>query len=108
MPTYLITNRLPEDFTGSAEAFAAWSAWFAELGPNLEDRGNPAFARSTVGDCGTGTVLGGYTLISADSLAAAVALAGRHPLIARGGGVEVGELTLLNKGRHLMPETDRS
>ena len=104
MPTYLITNRVPEDFTGSPDAFAAWTAWFEELGPNLEDRGNPAFARAAVGNCGTGTVLGGYTLITADNLEAAVALAGGHPLVTRGGGVEVGELTLLNKGRHLIAE----
>jgi hypothetical protein len=49
-------------------------------------------------------VLGGYTLITADSLDAAVALAEGHPLITRGGGVEVGELTLLNKGRHLISD----
>jgi hypothetical protein len=104
MPTYLITNRVPEDFTGSPEAFAAWTAWFEKLGPSLEDRGNPAFARSTLGNCGAGTVLGGYTLITADSLDAAVALAEGHPLITRGGGVEVGELTLLNKGRHLISD----
>jgi hypothetical protein len=108
MPTYLITNRVPEDFTGSPEAFAAWTAWFEKLGPNLEDRGNPAFARAAVGNCGTGTVLGGYTLITADSLETAVALAEAHPLVTRGGGVEVGELTLLNKGRQLIADEDRS
>jgi hypothetical protein len=52
MPTYLITNRVPEDFTGSPEAFAAWTAWFEKLGPSLKDRGNPAFARSTPGTAG--------------------------------------------------------
>lgn len=104
MPTYLITNRIPEDFTGSPEAFAAWTAWFETLGPSLADRGNPAFSRATVGNCGAGTVLGGYTLITADSLDAAVALAEGHPLITRGGGVEVGELTLLNQGRHLISD----
>jgi len=57
MPTYLVTNRVPEDFTDSPETFAAWTAWFEELGPNLEDRGNPAFDRAAVGNCGTGTVL---------------------------------------------------
>ena len=104
MPTYLITNRVPDDFTSSPEVFAAFTAWFEKLGPSLDDRGNPAFTTATVGKCGAGTVLGGYTLITADSLDAAVALAEGHPLITRGGGVEVGELTALNKGRHLIAD----
>jgi hypothetical protein len=99
MPTYLIANRAPADYTGSADARAAWDAWFEQLGAHLEDRGNPAFTRSTVGNCGTGTVLGGYTLITADNLEAAVELAKGNPMVASGGGVEVGELTLLNNGR---------
>lgn len=108
MPTYLITNRVPNDFTGSADASAAWTAWFDRLGDSLEDRGNPAFDRTTVGNCGPGTELGGYTLITADSLDAAVALATEHPLMARGGGVEVGELTQLNEGRHPIAAEERT
>ena len=104
MPTYLITNRVPEDFAGSAGAFAAWTAWFERLGAHLADRGNPAFARTTVGNSGPGTVLGGYTLITAGGLAEAAALAQDHPLVSRGGGVEVAELTLINKGRHLITD----
>jgi hypothetical protein len=71
MPTYLITNRVPEDFTASPEAFAAWTAWFDSLGDAVADRGNPAFAATTAGNCGPGTMLGGYTLITADDLDAA-------------------------------------
>jgi uncharacterized protein YndB with AHSA1/START domain len=84
--------------TPSPDAFAAWTAWFAELGEHLVDRGNPTFVQASVGECGAGTVLGGYTLLRADDLAAVVELARRHPLVARGGGVEIGELTLLNAG----------
>jgi hypothetical protein len=98
MPTYLITNRLPDGFTSSPENFAAWRAWFDELGGSLVERGNPAFTRTALGNCGAGTVLGGYTLISAADLAGAEALARTHPLLARGGGVEIGELTPLNQG----------
>jgi hypothetical protein len=100
MPSYLITNRAPKGYAGSQDAAAAWTAWFDRLGASLEERGNPAFDRSTLGNCGPDTVLGGYTLITAGSLAAAVALATDHPLLTRGGGVEIGELTLRNKGRH--------
>src|SRR5207249_5714988 len=66
--------RVPSGSTPSPEAAAAWAAWFDELGDHLVDRGNPAFARTTVGNCGPGTVLGGYTLIDADDLAAAAEL----------------------------------
>jgi hypothetical protein len=102
MPTYLITNRAPEGYVGAADAMTAWNAWFDRLADNLADRGNPVFARSIVGNCGPDTELGGYTLITADNLDAAVALARDCPMIAAGGGVEVGELTLLNSGRRAL------
>jgi uncharacterized protein YndB with AHSA1/START domain len=102
VPTYLVTNRVPEDFRPSADAFAAWTAWFERLGESLVDRGNPAFEAVSVGNCGSGTALGGYTLVVADDLEAAVARAQDHPLLARGGGVEIAELTMLNEGRHLI------
>lgn len=103
MPTYLITNRPLKDQAPSASAMAAWNAWFDALGADLVDRGNPAFTRKTLGNCGADTVLGGYTLVKADSLADAVALAKSCPVLKENGGVEVGELTLLNDG--LRPRT---
>jgi Activator of Hsp90 ATPase homolog 1-like protein len=101
MPIYLITNRVPDGFTPSPEAFAAWTAWFGSLGDAVADRGNPAFASTTAGNCGPGTALGGYTLITAADLDAAVGLVAGHPLMTRGGGVEVAELTLINEGTRL-------
>jgi hypothetical protein len=98
MPTYLITNRAPKNYRGSADTVAAWNAWFEHLGANLVDRGNPVFERRKLGNCGTDTELGGYTLVTADNLEAAVALAEGCPHLANGGGVEVGELTILNSG----------
>ncbi|NKQ58626.1 hypothetical protein HFP15_37865 [Amycolatopsis sp. K13G38] len=82
---------------GSAEAAAAWTAWFDRLGENLADRGNPVFTRHTLGE-DAGTQLGGYTLVTAENLDAAVALAKDCPMLAEGGAVEVGELTPLNRG----------
>ena len=73
------------------------TAWFDELSDNVVDRGNPVFERTTLGDCGPETVLGGYTLIAADNLDAAGALAANCPMLAGAGGVEVGELTSLNR-----------
>jgi len=98
MATFLIANRPPKGYTGSADAMAAWNAWFERLGAHLVDRGNPVFERRTLGNCGTDTALGGYTLVTADNLAAAVALAESCPILESGGGVEVGELTPVNAG----------
>jgi hypothetical protein len=93
----VIINRAPTGYAGSAKAADAWNAWFDSLGGNLADRGNPVFARRMLGDC-TGTELGGYTLVTADDLDAAVELARDCPMLAAGGAVEVGELTLHNRG----------
>jgi hypothetical protein len=60
---------------------------------HLKDRGNPAFAAATLGNCAAASGLGGYSLIRASSLDEAVALAEDCPILVDGGGVEVGELT---------------
>jgi hypothetical protein len=75
---------------------AASGAFFRGIDPNLEDMHNPIFARSTIGRCDESTVLGGYSLVNADSLEEALALAKHSPTLERDGGVEVGELSLLN------------
>lgn len=100
MTLYVIVNRVPEDYRGAPESTAAWNAWFDELGESLVDRGNPVFTRESLGGCGAGSVLGGYTVVSAPDLEAAVALARDCPALKIGGGVEVGELLRLNEGRH--------
>jgi hypothetical protein len=45
-----------------------------------------------VGDTGPSTQLGGYSVITADDIDAALAIAKRCPSVARGGGVEIGLL----------------
>jgi hypothetical protein len=82
--------------TASPETIAASGAFFKAIEPNLEDMGNPIFTRTTIGECGESTVLGGYSFVSADSLGEALALAKDVWLLQRGGGVEIGEVTLLN------------
>jgi uncharacterized protein YndB with AHSA1/START domain len=93
MSTYLLTFRVPDHYTPSAATFDAWATWQLKLGARLKDRGNPAFAAAALGNCATGTTLGGYSLIRAGSLDEAVALAQDCPMLGVGGGVEVGELT---------------
>ena len=53
------------------------------------------FDRGTVGDSAGGALLGGYSLVTAENLDKALALAEGRPIVAAGGGVEVGELAEL-------------
>jgi hypothetical protein len=94
MSTFLFTYRTAENRAApSPEAIAAWGSWLESMGPQLVDRGNPVFERQALGNCETDTRLGGYSLISADNLEEAVALAKGCPALERGGGVEVGALS---------------
>jgi hypothetical protein len=75
---------------------AKWGAWFGELGDAVVDMGSP-FAGSasvstdgTVGE-GAGSGLGGYSVLKADSLAAATELAKGSPVLSNGGSVDVYE-----------------
>jgi hypothetical protein len=93
MSAYLFTFRSPDDYTPSADTFDAWATWQLELGARLKDRGNVAFAAAALGASPADTTLGGYSLIRATSLGAAVDLARGCPILHHGGAVEVGELT---------------
>src|SRR5215470_4763434 len=90
--TFLLTHRFPKGFQGSPETAAAATAWFAKVGDNLAARGNPSCEPYRLGDCGD-EELRAVTLINAEDLEAALALAAAWPILARGGGVEVRELT---------------
>ena len=94
MATFLFSYRMSKDYVpGRPDAVAAWTAWFKELGASLADPGNPVFERATLGYCGEDTVLGGYSLVTADDLDAALALAKGCPALQRGAGLEVGVIT---------------
>lgn len=111
MSTYLFTFRAPIEYAPSADTFEAWAAWQLRLGVRLKDRGNPAFASAVLGRGAADTTLGGYSLIRADSLTEAVALARDCPIVRDGGGVEVAEVTNHDDkfdewlGKHVMTET---
>ncbi len=97
MSTFLFAYRAPKNYTpGDPEAMAAWQAFFEDMGSGVVDVGNPIFARTALGNSADDTVLGGYSLVSADDLESAVAMARGCPTLKNGGGVEVGELTLLS------------
>ena len=54
---------------------AAWTAFFEAIGPAVIDPGQPVFERGSLGEVGPSTVLGGYSIVDAVDLDAAVALA---------------------------------
>ncbi|HEY7137346.1 MAG TPA: YciI family protein [Acidimicrobiia bacterium] len=98
MASFLFTYRAPTQYApGTPEAVAEWKAFFAAMGGHLVAMGEPVFTRETVGATND-TVLGGYSLVDADDLDAALAIAKDCPLVSRGGGVEVGELTSVDEG----------
>ena len=96
--SFVSTFRPRTDYVGnSPEVQQAWQAYLEGLGSKLIDAGNPVFVRQQVGQCGADTVLGGYSIVNAEDLSAAVAMASGCPVLSAGGGVEVGELTRLNQ-----------
>ena len=93
MPQYLFSYRTVNGYTPSEESAASWRSWFDSMGDQLVELGKPAADRASVGNCASeSTQLGGYSVISAEDLTAAVAIAKRCPQIDVGGGVEVGLL----------------
>jgi YCII-related domain len=76
---------------------SAWTAWMQGLGDNLVDAGNPfAGSASIAADGSTSdsgrSGLSGYSIVSADDLAAATVLAKDCPQLASGGAIEVYEV----------------
>jgi hypothetical protein len=78
------------------KAMAAWGAWFGALGDALVDGGNPCGASKLVASNGSvsdgaPSLITGYSVIRADTLAKATAMTKGCPLFATGGSIEVYE-----------------
>ena len=100
MGTFLLSHRHPAGYRGDANTAAAWNKWFDQLDGAIVDLGNPVFTRDSVGQCGPAAALSGYTLIDANDITEARRLASSCPLLANGGGIEVGELTPVPGRQH--------
>ncbi len=80
----------------TAKVMQAWTEWFGVLGDKLVDGGNPVSQIKTIASDGsvtdgTSNPSTGYSVIKADSLDAAVALAKGCPVLAGGASIEVAE-----------------
>ena len=96
MSSYLFSYQAPKGYAPSAEAAEAWSAWFEGLGEAVVERGNPTFTSDSVGISRAETHLGGYSIIQTASLDKAMEFAKECPIVGAGGGVEVGEITIVD------------
>ena len=91
MSHFLFTYRAPDDYSAfEPETVAAWAEWFASLGSNLVDPGQPVGDARQIGACGVGNRLGGFSVVAAEDLDAAAELAKGCPGLQHGFGVEVG------------------
>lgn len=81
-----------------AAQLQVWTTWFGKLGSAVVDGGNPftpgakhIASNGAVSDGPAGTLATGYSILKADSLAAAVEMARGCPVLQSGGQVQVYE-----------------
>jgi hypothetical protein len=91
MNRYVFSYRVPSDYMPGAETSADWRAWFGGMGTALVDVGNAVTDYASLGAVGASdSRMIGYSVVSADDMNSALALATDCPALRAGGGVEVG------------------
>ena len=91
MTKYVLSFRVPADYKPHAGTTAEWQAWFGGLGPALVDIGNAVTGYASLGEVGgSDSRMIAYSVVSADDMDSALALAKDCPVLRVGGGVEVG------------------
>ncbi len=104
MANYLLLysgGGMPETEAEQKAVMQAWNAWFSKIGDALVDGGNPTTRNAKtiapgghVSDGAGGMNATGYSIIKADSLDAAVALAKGCPVLQ--GGAKITVLETIN------------
>jgi hypothetical protein len=97
MARFLVTYHgggMPEDDKGRQQAMAAFGKWVEQTGKALVDPGAPLGPAKTVSstsvkDGPAEGPMGGYSIIDADGIEAAVELVRGHPFVGRGGSLQV-------------------
>lgn len=84
---------MPDNEDDKKKMMDAWGAWYGEMGDAVVDPGNPFGDRVGLSSGGDGAAadVNGYTIVSADSLDAAKALADNAPHIDNGGTLSIYE-----------------
>lgn len=100
MPKFLLSyhgGNMPETEAEIAAEMKRWRDWMDGLGDALVDPGNPAGMSKTVSidgiaDNGGANPVSGYSLVVADDMNAALAMAAGCPMVTQGhGSIEVAE-----------------
>ncbi|WDE07189.1 hypothetical protein SG34_010000 [Thalassomonas viridans] len=100
MPQFLITylgGEQPSTPEEGKQNFAKYQAWLASLGDAAVSPANPIKNTHTIHPDGkvaavSTTAMSGYTIIEADSIEAALGIAGKCPFLEVKGSLEVSEL----------------
>jgi hypothetical protein len=92
MANYVLTFRNSGDHTVTEAEGGAWMEWFQQIGASVVDQGSQVGATNSLGSAPSGSVVSGYSVISAADLEAATLLAKGCPGLSHGGAVEIGEL----------------
>jgi len=100
VPKFLLAYHgggMPESQEEQAKVMAAWGAWFGSAGGAITDPGNPVSQSRTIAPDGSvsqgggANPVSGYSLLEAESLDAAVAIAQGCPVLQGGATIEVAE-----------------
>ncbi len=100
MSEYILTyhgGRKPDSPEEGAQHMAAWRAWAEDLGDAVVNRGTPLGSAKVVNaeggnDKAAGQSMSGFSVVTADDIDAAVAMARKCPFIDLDGTLEVAEM----------------
>lgn len=101
MPDFIFAyhgGKAPESPEDGQKAMAAWRGWFEAMGAAVVQPGNPVGLSKTVSaagvaDDGGANPLSGFSVVRAETIAAACEMAKGCPMVADGSGsVEVAEI----------------
>ena len=91
MAKYVFSFRVPSGYVPGPETGSEWEAWFGGLGSALVDVGNAVTDYASLGEVGgSDSRMVAYSVVSAEDMDSALALAKDCPVMRVGGGVEVG------------------
>ena len=100
MPKYVLTfhgepDPMPEDPAAKEAVMQEWGTWYASMGEALVDGGAPFGETSSIGPDGSGVAnpasMTGYTVIAADDMTGATAIAKGCPVLTNGHSVQIAQ-----------------
>lgn len=105
MPQYMITylgGEPPATPEEGKQNFAKYQAWLASLGEAVVSPANPLKNTHTVNadasvEAGGATTMSGFSIVQAESIEAALAMAKACPFLDVGGRLEVSELVQMQR-----------